>query len=60
MSRKAQQSEPKAFAIRMMCILSGDGWSASPGEVIEVDEAEATRLVELGVAERVDETETEA
>lgn len=52
-AKKPAKAEPKV-AIRMLCILSGDGEAWAPGEVIEVDAKEAARLVdELGVAERV-------
>lgn len=40
--------------VRLDCILSGDGESWAPGEVVAVDAEEARRLVGLGVARALD------
>lgn len=44
---------PAKVSVRLLCILSGDGHSWSAGEVVEVDAAEADRLIGLGAAEAV-------
>lgn len=49
MNRKAR----KPVRVRLLCIYSGAETAANPGSVIEVDEAEAARLVSLGAAVRV-------
>lgn len=44
---------PKKVQVRLSCVYSGDGEAWGVGSVIEVDAAEADRLVGLGVAEIV-------
>lgn len=46
--------KPETVAVRLSCIYSGDGKAWSPGDVIEVDAAEAERLCALGVAQIVE------
>ena len=48
-----QRKKPAKVKVRLSCILSGDGESWGPGEV-EIDAAEAERLIGLGVAEAVE------
>lgn len=40
-------------SVRLLCILSGDGQSWSAGQTIEVDHAEAERLISIGAAEAI-------
>ena len=40
-------------SVRLLCVLSGDGEAWGKGETIEVDAAEADRLIGLGAAEAV-------
>ena len=49
----AQKSKAAKVAVRLLCILSGDGESWSAGQIVEVDPAEAERLVKMGAAEAV-------
>jgi hypothetical protein len=41
---------PARVQVRLLCILSGDGESWGPGEVVTVDADEAERLIALGAA----------
>lgn len=53
------KAKSEAVRVRLACIYAGDGQTWSAGEVIEVDAAEAARLVdELGVATRFDNKAT--
>ena len=44
---------PAKVSVRLLCILSGDGQSWPKGETVQVDPAEADRLIGLGAAEAV-------
>lgn len=46
--------KPETVAVRLSCIYSGADRAWSPGDVIEVDAAEAERLRALGVAEIIE------
>ncbi|MFN6976715.1 MAG: hypothetical protein ACK4OP_01195 [Gemmobacter sp.] len=43
-------ARPVAVLLRLRCAYAGDGWVAGPGEFVEVDRAEAARLVAIGAA----------
>lgn len=45
-----KKAESKAVKVKLGCVYSGDGQSWAIGDVIEVDAAEAERLIALGVA----------
>lgn len=47
-------AKPATVKVRLLCIYSGTT-SFDPGEIIELDAAEADRLVSLGAAEMVAE-----
>ena len=49
----AQKSKAAEVAVRLLCILSGDGVSWSAGQVVQVAPAEAERLIGMGAAEAV-------
>lgn len=40
--------------VRLKCVYSGHPENPGPGDVIEVDAAEADRLIDLGAAEKAD------
>lgn len=44
-------AKPDTVAVRLLCILSGDGWSWDAGSVIDVAPDEAERLIAIGAAE---------
>ena len=44
---------PSKVSVRLLCILSGSGESWSAGQVVQVDPAEAERLIGMGAAEAV-------
>jgi hypothetical protein len=49
---KRKADEPQGIVkVRMLSAYAGDGWIIGPGEIAEVDAAEAARLIGLGVAE---------
>lgn len=59
MSKKEQATQLEAakvslVTVQLLCIYSGDGTSASPGDLIEVDAEEAERLIALKAAVAVD------
>ncbi|QRM36953.1 hypothetical protein F3X89_03765 [Rhizobium rhizogenes] len=45
--------------VKMLSFLSGSDGSLPPGSVVDVDEAEATRLIELGSAVEFKEVEAD-
>lgn len=47
---KSKAKATDMVAVKLSCIYSGDGESWSEGSVIEVDAAEAERLIGLGAA----------
>jgi len=49
-SAPAPAPAPVKVPVRLLCILSGDGESWGPGDVVTVDAAEAARLIEIGAA----------
>ncbi|TFL16426.1 hypothetical protein [Jannaschia formosa] len=49
---KAKRS-PKSVRVKLSCIYSGNGFSANAGDEIDVEKAEAERLIGLGVATAV-------
>jgi hypothetical protein len=51
--RAQEEAQEEKARVRLSCTYSGDGIAWGPGEVIEVDAAEAARLIDLGVAEAV-------
>jgi hypothetical protein len=51
---KAKKDQPEAVAVKLLCILSGDGESWSAGSVIEVDAEQAAQLIQIGAAEAAD------
>lgn len=51
--RKKAGAEAKPVRVTLRCVYSGRDGSSGPGETIEIDAAEAERLVSLGVAEIV-------
>lgn len=50
---KSPAATPTPVKVRMNCVYSGHPDNPGPGSIIEVDAAEADRLVELGAAEKV-------
>lgn len=46
--------------IKLNCVYAGFVNNPGPGDVIEVDAAEATRLIDLGAAEAITEAPAEA
>lgn len=50
---KKTDTKVEKVTVRLACVYSGDGEAWGIGELIEVDAAEAERLVSLGVAEVV-------
>lgn len=50
---RTKKAEADKVAVKLLCIYSGDGASASAGSVIDLDADEAARLIDLGVAETV-------
>ena len=46
----SKKTKPEMVKVKLGCVYSGDGQSWAIGDVIEVDAAEAERLVSLGVA----------
>jgi hypothetical protein len=51
--KNASRTKAETVKVMLSCTYSGDGIAWGPGEVIEVDAAEAARLIDLGVAEAV-------
>ncbi|NTJ46522.1 hypothetical protein G6K93_05775 [Agrobacterium rhizogenes] len=57
-----EKSEGEAVAtkrVKMLSFLSGKDGSLPPGSVVDVDEAEAARLIELGSAVEFKEVEAD-
>lgn len=53
MMAKSPVSASSLVKVRLNCTYSGHPDNPGPGDIIEVDAAEADRLVELGAAEKV-------
>jgi hypothetical protein len=51
---KKPQEESKLVKVRLKCTYSGFAGDPQTGDVVEVDAAEAARLVEVGAGEIVD------
>ena len=47
------KTKKDAVLVRLKCIYSGEGAAPGPGDEIELDAAEAARLIEIGAAEAV-------
>jgi hypothetical protein len=47
----ASKSAPDKVQVRLKCFYSGFPGDPGPGDVVEVDQAEADRLISLGAAE---------
>lgn len=50
---KSPVSASSPVKVRLNCVYSGHPDNPGPGDIIEVDAAEADRLVDLGAAEKV-------
>lgn len=50
---EAKPAVPAKVSVRMLCILSGEGKDANPGDIVPLEAAEAARLVAIGAAEAV-------
>lgn len=55
MAKNKDVASAELVKIKLNCIYSGFADDPGPGSVIEVDEAEAARLIEIGVAEKAAE-----
>lgn len=49
-AEKPAEKQPKPVPVVLSCTYSGNGFDANAGSTIEVDQAEADRLIGLGVA----------
>jgi hypothetical protein len=43
------------MAVKMLTAMAGDTWAVKPGDRFEADEAYEQRLVDAGLAERIEE-----
>lgn len=49
----AAAAAPATVKVRLSCVYSGHPDNPGPGSIVEVDEAEADRLVSLGAGEKI-------
>lgn len=48
---KAEAKPAAKVSVRMLCILSGEGKDANPGDIVALEASEAARLIAIGAAE---------
>jgi hypothetical protein len=46
-------AKPDTASVRLLCILSGDGWSKNAGEIVELPADDAAQMVANKTAEYI-------